>query len=97
MSDKARCSKCHVPETNYTDRTPYPFPKLPQVSGFEEESALEFKTPSLRYVAGRAPYFHDGRASTLEKLVETNGDRMGNTAHLSAEDREALVAFLRTL
>jgi hypothetical protein len=26
-----------------------------------------------------------------------NGDRMGNTSQLSAEDREALVAFLRTL
>lgn len=97
MSDKARCAKCHVPETNYTDRTPYPLPKLPKVSDFDEETGLELKTPSLRFVGNRAPYFHDGRASTLEKLIEMNGDRMGNTSHLSAEERGALVAFLNTL
>jgi len=97
QSEKTRCARCHVPETSYTDRTPYPLKKLPPVSDFDEESKQEFKTPSLRFVAGRPPYFHDGRASTLDKLVETNGDRMGNTSQLSAEDREALVAFLRTL
>jgi len=96
-SETTKCARCHVPETGYTDRTAYPLRKLPQVSGFEEETNPNFKTPSLRYVGGRGPYFHDGRASTLEKLVETNGDRMGNTANLSPEDREALVAFLKTL
>ncbi len=96
-SDATKCARCHVPETNYTDRTPYPLKRFPAVSGFDEESAQEWKTPSLRFVAGRAPYFHDGRFSTLEKLVEMNGDRMGNLTHLSAEDREALVAFLKTL
>lgn len=97
VSEEARCSRCHVPDTGLTDRTAYPFTRVPPVSGFDEEPKLEFKTPSLRFVAGRAPYFHDGRASTLEKLIELNGDRMGKTSHLSAEDREALVAYLRTL
>jgi cytochrome c peroxidase len=92
-----QCAKCHVPDKNYTDRESYPLRKLPVVDGFDEESNQEFKTPSLRFVSGRAPYFHDGRASSLEKLIEMNGDRMGNTSRLSAEDREALVAFLRTL
>ena len=31
----------------------------------------EFKVPSLRHVALTAPYFHDGRAPTLELAVET--------------------------
>ncbi len=97
-SSLARCSKCHVPETEYTDRASYPFsPRLAALAGFEEEKADAFKTPSLFFVAGTAPYFHDGRASTLEALVEQNGDRMGHTSQLSAEDRAALVAFLRTL
>ncbi|MDC3952400.1 c-type cytochrome [Polyangium jinanense] len=96
-SDATKCARCHVPASHYTDRTPYPLKRLPPVSGFDDESKQEFKTPSLRFVAGRAPYFHDGRISTLEKLVELNGDRMGNTSQLSAEDREALVAFLKTL
>ncbi|MBK8259487.1 MAG: hypothetical protein IPK82_43375 [Polyangiaceae bacterium] len=97
VSEEARCAKCHVPETDFTDRTAYPLKQVGQVSGFDDEPKLEFKTPSLRFVVGRAPYFHDGRASSLEKLVELNGDRMGKTSHLSAEDREALVAYLRTL
>lgn len=92
-----QCAKCHVPDRNYTDRESYPLKKLPVVDGFDDESNQEFKTPSLRFVAGRPPYFHDGRASSLEKLIEMNGDRMGNTSRLSAEDREALVAFLKTL
>jgi DNA-binding beta-propeller fold protein YncE len=98
MSDQARCAKCHAPETEYTDRIAIPlFPKLAPITGFKEEENQQFKTPSLLYVSGTAPYFHDGRASSLEVLIERNGDRMGKTSHLSAEDRRALVAFLRTL
>jgi len=92
-----QCAKCHVPDRNYTDRESYPLRKLPVVDGFDDESNQEFKTPSLRFVSGRPPYFHDGRSSSLEKLIEMNGDRMGNTSRLSAEDREALVAYLKTL
>ncbi len=96
-SEETKCVRCHVPDSDFTDRTAYPFTKIGAVSGFDDEPRLEFKTPSLRFVGGRAPYFHDGRASSLEKLVELNGDRMGKTSHLSTEDRDALVAYLRTL
>jgi DNA-binding beta-propeller fold protein YncE/mono/diheme cytochrome c family protein len=96
-SEEARCSKCHVPQPEYTDRMAYPFAKQPALPGFEDEDKLEFKTPSLRFVGGTAPYFHDGREPTLEALVEHNRDRMGKTSHLSKDDRAALVAFLRTL
>lgn len=97
-SEGTRCIKCHVPETEYTDRMSYPFyPKLPPVSGFEDEKEQNFKTPSLFFVNGTPPYYHDGRASTLDVLVENNGDRMGRTSHLSAEEKAALIAFLRTL
>lgn len=97
-SDQARCSRCHAPESEYTDRMAYPLsPKLPAKAGFEDEQDQQFKTPSLFFVAGTPPYFHDGRASSLEALLEQNGDRMGRTSHLSREDRAALVAFLRTL
>src|SRR5262249_11178565 len=68
-SDGARCSKCHVPDTGYTDRTAYPLsPKLAQRPGFDDEAKAEFKTPSLYFVGGTAPYFHDGRYTTLEQL-----------------------------
>lgn len=98
MSERARCAKCHVPEPEYTDRMAYPLtPRQLPVMGFEDEAEQNFKTPSLLYVAGTPPYYHDGRASTLEVLIEQNQDRMGHTSHLSAEERAALIAFLRTL
>jgi DNA-binding beta-propeller fold protein YncE/mono/diheme cytochrome c family protein len=97
-SSAAGCARCHVPEAEYTDRVAYRFsPPAPTPAGFEEEPDERYKTPSLFYVEGTPPYFHDGRASTLESLVEHNGDRMGKTGHLSPADRAALVAFLRTL
>lgn len=97
-SEGTRCARCHVPETEYTDRMSYPFtPKVPPVRGFEDEPDQNYKTPSLFFVDGTAPYYHDGRASTLEVLIDTNGDRMGRTSHLSAEEKAALIAFLKTL
>lgn len=97
-SEEARCSRCHVPETGYTDRMAYPLlPKLAVRSDFDDEEKKEFKTPSLLFVGGTAPHFHDGSAGSLEELVERNGDRMGRTSHLTREERAALVAFLRTL
>ncbi len=96
-SEEARCSKCHDPTTEYTDRLAYPLPKLKLLPGFDDEAKPEFKTPSLAFVTGHAPYFHDGSAPTLERLLEGNNDRMGKTNQLSKEDRAALVAFLRTL
>jgi cytochrome c peroxidase len=96
-SEAAGCAKCHVPDTAYTDRSVVPLAKLPQVSGFDDEEGAAFKTPSLRHVGGRAPYYHDGRAPTLEALIDSNADRMGKTSQLSTEERAALVAFLRSL
>ncbi|WP_437917036.1 hypothetical protein WME73_22690 [Sorangium sp. So ce302] len=96
-SDEAKCSRCHVPTSDYTDRTAYPMPKRPPPPGYDEDPRPEYKTPSLRFVGGRPPYLHDGRAGTLAELIEQNADWMGKTSHLSPEDRAALVAFLETL
>ncbi|WP_437656943.1 hypothetical protein [Sorangium sp. So ce1182] len=97
-SEAAQCSRCHVPETEYTDRMGYPMPDFAIPLGFySEKKGQVYKTPSLRFIAGTAPYYHTGSARTLEELVENNKDRMGRTSHMSRKDRAALVAFLRTL
>lgn len=96
-SEEAKCARCHVPATEYSDRMAYPMPKRPPLPGFDDDPRPEYKTPSLRFVGGRAPYLHDGRASTLAELVQKNADWMGKTSHLSPEDQAALVAFLETL
>ena len=95
-SAEARCSRCHVPASAYTDRTAYPF-KRPKLGDFDDDSKTDYKTPSLLFVGGHAPYFHDGSAASLEELVERNADRMGQTSHLGKQDAAALVAFLKTL
>jgi cytochrome c peroxidase len=58
---------------------------------------LGFDTPSLRFIRGTAPYFHDGRYPTLEALLEDPTSTMGHADTLSVQDRAALAAYLRTL
>ena len=95
-SKETGCATCHVAEREYTDRGTYPMTERPGPS-FESDPDKDFRTPSLLFVGGTPPYFHDGSARTLEELVSENRNRMGRTAQLSAADRAALVAFLRTL
>jgi len=94
------CATCHLPKTEYTNRAlvglgEWAFEKARFDTELKDD--WKFKTPSLLYLAGSAPYYHDGSAATLEELIERNGKRMGHTDHLSKEDRAALVAFLKTL
>lgn len=75
------------------------------VTGKEEDRGA-FKTPTLRDVALRAPYMHDGSLATLEEVVEFY-DRGGNRnpyvdsglvpLKLTDEEKRSLVAFLHSL
>jgi cytochrome c peroxidase len=60
-------------------------------------SGPELETPSLTFVAGTAPYFHDGRYATLDELLRKSKGTMGWGAHLGDEDLRALEAYLLTL
>lgn len=55
-----------------------------------------FKVPSLRNVALTAPYFHDGSAATLSDAVAVMA-RHQLGVELPPDDKEALVAFLKSL
>jgi cytochrome c peroxidase len=55
----------------------------------------KFKGPVLRGVAGRAPYFHNGSAATLDQVVDFYNTRFN--IGLSAQEHADLVAFLRSL
>jgi len=96
-SAEVGCAACHVPETGFTNRLPAPLAKLAPRGGYDDEDKAAFKTPSLKWVGGRAPYFHDGRAPSLDWIINNNNDRMGTTNQLSGVDRAALVAYLKTL
>jgi len=56
-----------------------------------------YATPSLRFVGGTAPYFHDGRYNTLRSLLVSNDAYMGRARSLDAADLDALEAYLKSL
>ena len=66
-----------------------------------DASPAEIRTPALWGVSARAPYLHDGSAATIEAAIlrhraEAEASRTLFEA-LTAEEREALLAFLRSL
>ncbi len=54
-----------------------------------------FKTPTLRALAARAPYFHNGIAATLEDVVRHYEIHLGFV--FTDQERADLVAFLNAL
>lgn len=66
-----------------------------EVTG-EESDKYIFKVPSLRNVEHTAPYFHDGSVDSLGKAV-TIMAKLQNNIDLSEEDRDDIVAFLKSL
>jgi DNA-binding beta-propeller fold protein YncE len=90
-SEQAECSSCHT-GTPLTDGDTHDVD-----SGPKGAHPRTFDTPSLRFIARSAPYFHDGRYATLGDMLAGSDGSMGHTSHLSAEDRAALEAYLETL
>jgi cytochrome c peroxidase len=75
-----------------------------------EYDKAKFKTPTLRNIAVSGPYMHDGRFETLEEVIEHYNSgghasatvdplmkNIGEGLLLSPTDKQALLAFLRTL
>ena len=67
---------------------------LGNITGLWEDLG-RFKTPTLRGLAARAPYFHNGIAATLEDVVRHYEKRFGFV--FTDEERADLVAFLNAL
>lgn len=111
FNGKARCNACHtgwrftddkfhdigIPDENDKGRF--------EITG-RQEDLFAHKTPSLRDIAQRAPYMHDGSIATLEAVV--NHYRTAGTPRssrspliqqlpLSRTEVEDLLAFMRTL
>ncbi len=81
------------------------------ISNLQPENGV-FKVPMLRNIELTAPYMHDGRFATLEQVVEHYSSGIKNhpnlhenlkdsgspkQLNLNESDKQALVAFLRTL
>jgi cytochrome c peroxidase len=114
--NKAGCAACHAPPL-YTDNAfhdigigfdkPEPDPGRGKITKNDKENGA-FKTPTMRSVTTHAPYFHDGRAATVEDAVDfvlgggvkdknPNLDAHIKPIKLSAKERTDLLAFIKAL
>ncbi|MDH5672138.1 MAG: c-type cytochrome [Myxococcales bacterium] len=90
-SEEVGCASCHAGAA-LTDAESY----------FVGTTAGEhpLQVPSLRGIAYRAPFIHDGCAETLHDRFDPacgGGDLHGKTSHLQPEEIDDLVAYLKSL
>jgi cytochrome c peroxidase len=111
LFEQAGCVNCHRSVVQFADQaTNNGLDAAPSDTGAGEG---RFKPPSLRNVAVRPPYMHDGRFATLRQVVEFYARRVAPSPFLDARLRSgdgrprrldldssqvaALVAFLEAL
>jgi hypothetical protein len=102
FSKETACSTCHS-GPYFTDSNPATKPTLHDVgtgrSDPSEKMPLKYDTPTLLGVYRSAPYLHDGSAKTLRDVLTTSnaGDKHGKTSHLTPNQIDELVEFLKAL
>lgn len=84
----SQCDGCHSPPR-------YSSPLSFDVGMQDEAGRRYFNPPSLLGVSQRAPYFHDGRAATLQEVL-LDHDHDGASS-LNESDRADLIEFLQSL
>ncbi len=93
-----QCSSCHsgaaLSDGRAHSLTPNPTPNPTTTP-----TAQRWMTPSLLGLSLRAPYMHDGCASTIEATLTGCGEgvRHGSTSALDDQQRADLLAYLRSL
>ncbi len=92
-SDAAGCARCH-PAPLFTDLKRYDVGTKHAL-----DRAARFDTPTLVELWRTGPYLHDGSAATLREVLtkHNKGDGHGKTSHLSEQEIDALVEYLRSL
>ncbi|RTL49530.1 MAG: c-type cytochrome [Bradyrhizobiaceae bacterium] len=112
FNGKARCSGCHS-GPSFTDGS---FQDIGTATGNDigrgrlfpnsEKLRYAFKTPTLRDIARRPPYMHDGSVATLQDVIELYNkggiDRPSRSPlikplFLTTDEKADLIAFLQTL
>jgi len=96
---KGRCAECHQPPF-YLDNKMHDlhlerFYEPEKINGQYNIADGPIKTFTLRGIKDSPPYHHDGRLLTLEDSVEFFN--LVTQLHLSNEEKQALVAFMRCL
>jgi cytochrome c peroxidase len=89
---KASCARCHHGD-EYTSESNYDVKLEPDGSPYRL-----WNPPSLRGLFDRGPYLHDGRAKTLDAVLQNfhAPEKLG-AEPLTAQERQALIEFLKSL
>jgi cytochrome c peroxidase len=121
FAGKGRCARCHVPPVFGGSRPPdftapvfavLGVPSAPGSTVLDADRGRgggDFRVPTVRNMATTAPYFHNGRYTTLDQVVDfynrgggqgigvdvPNQDPEIRPLHLSAEEQRVLLVFLR--
>ena len=102
FSGQTSCATCHS-GPYFTDSTPGKRIVRHDVgTGADDPSEKmgpEYDTPTLLGVYKTAPYLHHGKAASLEDVLirHNREDRHGNTTHLTRDQVQDLVEFLKAL
>jgi cytochrome c peroxidase len=86
--ERLDCARCHAPPT-------FTSPRLADVKLKDEHGRTRFNPPSLRGVSQNAPYFHDGRATTLDEVFAKFRHQLDTAP--SPDELTDLVAYLNSL
>ena len=89
-SEKTACGSCHT--EGGTDSRNHDLG-----SKAKADRKAAFNTPSLSYLSGRGPFFHDGRFDNLRDLLVQSDGMMGHTKGLDEKELGALEAYLNSL
>jgi mono/diheme cytochrome c family protein len=93
LSAEAGCGSCHsAGQGVFTDTERHDVKSRVGI-----DAVSEFDTPSLLYIGGTAPYFHDGRYASLAALVNGVDGTMGHTAQLDEAQRADLLTYLQSI
>lgn len=97
LFDSLGCAQCH---TGFTLSSVFGEPRTFNTGVGDGK----FKAPTLRNITKTAPYFHDGRAATLDDVIDHYANATGPNLSplirpftLSADERADLLAFLAAL
>ena len=102
FSKETNCASCHSGPLFTDSRLQKPFLVHDVGTGSDdpkEKMGPKYDTPTLLGVYRNREYLHHGKAKSLMDVLTTFNakDQHGKTSHLSKEQKEDLVAFLKSL
>lgn len=96
--EKAGCNTCHTGTLLTNNLNADVGTRNPRDRASDLNAATgEFNVPSLAGISRSAPYLHDGSQATLEARVFDGNNQHGRVDLLTTDEKNDLVAYLKTL